>query len=58
MWDLLVTGFGPIKTLVGAIGPDRADRFRGEMIALLGSMSSNGATKLDRPYLLVTGVRR
>jgi len=59
MWDLMVDGFGPIHTLVGTLGEERAATFRGEMIELMGSFGDGSdGTTMDRPYLLVRGTRR
>jgi ubiquinone/menaquinone biosynthesis C-methylase UbiE len=57
MWTEMSEAFGPIKTLLGALPPDRAESFKSEMLDFFAGELSETGISFDRPYLLVYGVR-
>lgn len=58
MWAVLSESFGPIKTLLGNLPPERAEAFKSEMLEFFRSEAKDGGVSLDRPYLLIHGVRK
>ncbi len=58
LWCDISEGFGPIKTLLGALEPERADAFEGELLAFFRSEETEGGISMARPYLLIRGRRR
>ena len=57
-WVEMSEGFGPIKTLLGSLDPDRREAFRSDMFAFLEKERTPEGLAMDRPYILVTGTRR
>jgi len=57
MWTELSEGFGPIKTLLGALPPERAESFEGELLDLFRREQTEDGLSMSRPYLLVLGIR-
>lgn len=55
---MMATSFGPIKTLLGVLPPERADAFRTEMLAYLEGEETPDGITLDRIYSLIVGTRR
>lgn len=51
-------GFGPIKTLLGALEPERAAALHEDLRAFFGGMTTAAGAAWTRPYLLVLGRRR
>lgn len=58
VWSLMSESFGPIKTLLGVLPPERAESFRQEMFAFLEEELTADGITLDRPYRLIVGTRR
>jgi hypothetical protein len=58
LWSEISKGFGPIKTLLGALEPERADAFEDELLALFRSEETETGISMARPYLLIRGRRR
>jgi SAM-dependent methyltransferase len=58
MWDLMSESFGPIKTLLGVLPPERAAAFKADMFEFLESERTPDGIDLDRPYNLIVGTRR
>ena len=58
MWDLMSESFGPIKTLLGVLPPERAESFRQELFDFLEAERTPDGISLDRPYNLIVGTRR
>jgi len=58
LWTEISEGFGPIKTLLGALEPERAESFREELTAFFRQEETESGLAMDRPYLLVHGVRK
>jgi hypothetical protein len=50
--------FGPIKTLLGVLPPDRAAAFKADLFEFLESEQTADGIHLDRPYNLILGTRR
>jgi 2-polyprenyl-6-hydroxyphenyl methylase/3-demethylubiquinone-9 3-methyltransferase len=59
MYAQMAESFGPIKTLLGALDPERAASFRTEILKVFAGMDTgDGRVVFDRPYLLALGTRR
>ncbi len=58
LWTELSEAFGPIKTLLGALPEERAESFRSEMLDYFEREETDAGLLMDRPYLLIQGVRR
>ena len=50
--------FGPIKTLYGALPPERAAAFRDDLLGFFRREETEAGLKMSRLYLLVLGVRK
>jgi SAM-dependent methyltransferase len=57
MWAEMSEAFGPIKTLLGVLPPERAEAFRDELLDLFRREQTEDGLSMSRPYLLVLGVR-
>lgn len=57
-WELMSTSFGPIKTLLANLPPERAQAFHDEMVGYLEEQRTDEGVALDRVYHLVVGSRR
>ena len=57
MWTEMSEAFGPIKTLLGALPPERADAFKAELLEFFEGEMTEGGLSMDRPYLLIAGTR-
>ena len=58
MWTEMSEAFGPIKTLYGALPPERAAAFRDDLLSFFRREEKETGLKMSRPYLLVRGVRK
>jgi hypothetical protein len=58
MWTEMSEAFGPIKTLLGALPPERAEDFKAELLAFFEGEATESGISMDRPYLLIAGTRR
>jgi len=58
LWQEMSESFGPIKTLLGALPPERAEGLEREMRAFFAGEQADGEVVLDRPFLLVHGRRK
>ena len=58
MWTEISEGFGPIKTLLGALEPERAEAFEDELVTFFRGEETDGGISMARPYLLIHGRRR
>jgi hypothetical protein len=58
IWELVSESFGPIKTLLGVLPPERAEAFRIEMLDYLEEEQTEDGIGLDRLYILVVGTRK
>ena len=58
IWELISESFGPIKTLLGALPPERAEAFGVEMFDYLEEELTEDGIGLDRLYILVVGTRK
>ena len=50
-----VESFGPIKTLLGVLPPDRAESFRTEMLEYLEDETTDEGIDIERLYRLIVG---
>jgi hypothetical protein len=58
MWSEMSEAFGPIKTLLGALPPERAESFRRELIELFEREKTAAGVSMARPYILIFGIRK
>ena len=58
MWAEMSEAFGPIKTLLGALPPERAEAFKTELVDFFRREETDAGMTMSRPYLLVLGVRK
>ena len=58
MWAEMSEGFGPIKTLLGALPPERAEAFKTDLVDFFRREETDAGMTMSRPYLLVLGVRK
>jgi SAM-dependent methyltransferase len=58
MWTEMSEAFGPIKTLLGVLPPDRAEAFQAELLAFFEGEATESGVSMERPYLLIAGTRR
>jgi SAM-dependent methyltransferase len=58
MWTEMSEAFGPIKTLLGVLPPERAKAFEDDLIAFFRREETEDGMTMSRPYLLVLGVRK
>jgi SAM-dependent methyltransferase len=58
MWTEISEGFGPIKSLLGALEPERAEAFEDELVTFFRDEETDGGISMARPYLLIRGRRR
>lgn len=58
VWELLTESFGPIKTLLANLPPERAEAFEQEMLGYLSSEQTEDGLLMDRYYNLIVGARR
>ena len=58
LWELMAESFGPIKTLLGMLPPERAEAFRAEMFEHLEEERTPDGVTMDRIYNLVVGTRK
>ena len=58
MWTEMSEAFGPIKTLLGVLPPDRAEGFKIELLEFFEGEATESGISMDRPYLLIAGTRR
>lgn len=58
-WELFSTAFGPLRTLVDALPPERVDEVHQAFVAYHEEQrGDDGAIHISRTYLLVLGTRR
>lgn len=58
MWTEMSEGFGPIKTLIGALLPERAAAFKDDLLGFFRREERAPGLQMSRPYLLIYGVRK
>ena len=58
VWDLYVSSAGPVKTLAGALPPDRREALRRAFVSLVDAHRDHAGIRFSREYLLVLGQRR
>jgi SAM-dependent methyltransferase len=57
LWAEMSTAFGPIKTLLANLPPERAEAFSGDMLAFFRREEQENGVTMPRPYILIRGVR-
>jgi SAM-dependent methyltransferase len=58
VWELFATSYGPTKTLVEGLDPDRREALHSDWLAYFDQYRTNDGVSQPRPYLLVLGTRR
>jgi SAM-dependent methyltransferase len=58
MWTEMSEAFGPIKTLLGVLPPERAEAFKTELLEFFEGEETEGGISMERPYLLIAGTRK
>ena len=58
MWTEMSEAFGPIKTLLGALPPERSEAFKTELLEFFEGEATESGISMNRPYLLIAGTRR
>jgi SAM-dependent methyltransferase len=58
MWQLFSTEFGPTKTLVESLDPERREEYRRAFVDLHERHRRDGRIDMERLYLVTRGVRR
>ena len=58
MWTEMSEAFGPIKTLLGALPPERSEAFKAELLEFFEGEATESGITMERPYLLIAGTRR
>ena len=57
-WELMVTNFGPMKTLYGTLDDARREELRSGYIAYLEQYTHDGVTDAPGEYLMILGRRK
>jgi SAM-dependent methyltransferase len=58
IWELFATSYGPTKTLVDGLDPDRREALHSDWLAYFDQYRTSDGVSQPRPYLLVLGTRR
>jgi SAM-dependent methyltransferase len=58
VWELFATSYGPTRTLVEGLDPDRREALHSDWLAYFDQFAVDGGVSQPRPYLLVLGIRR
>jgi len=58
MWTEMSEAFGPIKTLLGILPPERSEAFRTDLLGFFRREETEAGLTMSRPYLLVRGARK
>jgi SAM-dependent methyltransferase len=58
VWELFATSYGPTKTLVEGLDPERREALHSDWLAYFDQYRTNDGVSQPRPYLLVLGTRR
>jgi SAM-dependent methyltransferase len=58
MWELMVTSFGPLKTLYQSLDEERREELHKALVDFYESHRSNGQVETPREYLIILGTRR
>lgn len=58
MWTEMSEAFGPIKTLLGGLPPERASAFKEDMLGFFRREETESGLQMSRPYILIFGVRK
>ncbi|MDQ2911414.1 MAG: methyltransferase domain-containing protein [Actinomycetota bacterium] len=58
VWELFSTAFGPVKTLAESLEGERREEFRRAIVDFHEGARANGGIRMERRYLVTTGMRR
>jgi SAM-dependent methyltransferase len=58
IWQLFLSGVGPMKALHDSLEPERAEELHGAMVDFFEGFRTNGGISQPRPYVLILGTRR
>jgi SAM-dependent methyltransferase len=58
VWELFLSGVGPMKALHDSLEPERREELHGAMVDFFERFRTNGGISQPRPYLLILGTRR
>jgi SAM-dependent methyltransferase len=58
IWELFVTGFGPVRSLASGLDTERRERLRRDFSAYHDAFRTELGVAMPREYLLTIGVRR
>jgi SAM-dependent methyltransferase len=58
VWQLMVTSFGPLKTLYGSLDEERRQELHKAFVDFNESHRANGGIEAPREYLMILGKRR
>jgi SAM-dependent methyltransferase len=58
IWELFATSYGPTKTLIEGLDPDRREALHSDWLAYFDQYRTGDGVSQPRPYLLVLGTRR
>ena len=57
VWDLLVSGYGPTKSLAATLEPERRESLKRDFIDYHDSFKTELGVAMPREYLVTIGVR-
>jgi hypothetical protein len=58
LWQLMVTSFGPLKTLNDMLEEPRREELHGDFVAYFDARRVDGRVEAPREYLVTIGTRR
>jgi SAM-dependent methyltransferase len=58
VWEIFSTSFGPLKTLLGTLDPERRDELHDAFVAFFEEYRTEDGIRQPRPYLIAHGTRR
>jgi SAM-dependent methyltransferase len=58
VWETFSTGFGPLKTLLGTLEPERREELHDAFVAFFDEYRTEDGIRQPRPYLIAHGKRR
>jgi SAM-dependent methyltransferase len=58
VWEIFSTSFGPLKTLLGTLEPERQEELHDAFVAFFEEYRTEDGIRQPRPYLIAHGTRR
>jgi SAM-dependent methyltransferase len=58
VWEIFSTSFGPLKTLLGTLEPERRNELHDAFVAFFDEYRTEDGIRQPRPYLIAHGTRR